>query len=269
MKDFIESDWNHAEGTTNRALGESPDERLFDLLVDGELSTEEQRELFARLDARPEGWRRCALAFVESQAWRSDLRTMTAVRAETSPPSSAPSPVEPPAMTKPKPDEVPPTPVRPARGFRLPRWSQAAMTLAASLLCAFFLGLEARRIWPAADAPKTIAVVPDVPRVPDKAPSTADNQATLVSQNELVGALTLGRTPQESVEVPVFRGPEYEQWVRDQPSAIPEDVRRAMEASGHHVEVERRFVPLTLEDGRQVIVSVEDVEVRPAKSRFQ
>lgn len=265
MKDFVESDWNNAEGTPNRALGESPDERLFDLLVDGELSTEEQRELFARLDARPEGWRRCALAFVEAQAWRSDLRPMTAVSVKDL--SPAPSPVESPAKTTP--EEVPATPAHPARAFRLPGWTQAALTLAASVLCAFFLGLEARRQWPATDATRNIAVVPDVPRVADKAPSPADNQATLVSQNELVGALTLGRTPQESVEVPVFRGPEYEQWVRDQPSAIPEDVRRAMEASGHHVEVERRFVPLTLEDGRQVIVSVEDVEVRPANSRFQ
>ncbi len=266
MKDFMESDWNNPEGTPNRALGESPDERLFDLLVDGELSTEEQRELFARLDARPEGWRRCALAFVEAQAWRSDLRPVTAVRAEAQPPSPAALPIEPTGMAKP--DEVSPSPAPFTRAIRLPSWTQAALTLAASVLCAFFLGLEARRHWPVAAVPKTIAVVPDVPRVAEKAPS-ADHPATLVSQNELVGALTLGRTPQESVEVPVFRGPEYEQWVRDQPSAIPEDIRRAMEASGHHVEVERRFVPLTLEDGRQVIVSVEDVEVRPANNRFQ
>ena len=50
------------------------DDILFDRLVDGELSGGERRALLESLDARPQGWRRCALAFLEAQSWRKELR---------------------------------------------------------------------------------------------------------------------------------------------------------------------------------------------------
>jgi anti-sigma factor RsiW len=49
------------------------DDALFDRLVDGELTGEERRRLLESLDTRPEGWRRCALAFLEAQSWREEL----------------------------------------------------------------------------------------------------------------------------------------------------------------------------------------------------
>ena len=41
-----------------------------DRLVDGELSEPERRALFLELDSNPTGWKRCALAFLEAQAWQ-------------------------------------------------------------------------------------------------------------------------------------------------------------------------------------------------------
>ena len=49
------------------------DDRVLDRLVDGELPDIERRELLLRLNAEPEGWRRCALAFLEAQNWREAL----------------------------------------------------------------------------------------------------------------------------------------------------------------------------------------------------
>jgi hypothetical protein len=49
------------------------DERLIDLLVDGELEGAERRRLLERLDSTPDGWRRCATAFLEAQAWRQAI----------------------------------------------------------------------------------------------------------------------------------------------------------------------------------------------------
>jgi hypothetical protein len=34
--------------------------------------------LLASLDAQPDGWRRCALAFLEAQIWRSEMRRIIA-----------------------------------------------------------------------------------------------------------------------------------------------------------------------------------------------
>jgi anti-sigma factor RsiW len=54
------------------------DDRLIDRLVDGELSQADRRAALARLEAEPDGWRRCALAFLEGQSWRESLEPLTA-----------------------------------------------------------------------------------------------------------------------------------------------------------------------------------------------
>src|SRR5690349_16591155 len=52
------------------------DSQLLDRLVDGELNDAERRDLLLRLERTPDGWRRCALAFLEGQAWRSESKAM-------------------------------------------------------------------------------------------------------------------------------------------------------------------------------------------------
>ena len=83
-----------------------------DRLVDGELSAEARRAFFARLDASPEGWKRCALAFLEAQAWRESF-----VEAAREAPASATTAV-----------------VRPVRPRVAPWMARAAVVLAASAL---------------------------------------------------------------------------------------------------------------------------------------
>ena len=48
-------------------------QRQFDLLVDGELSEADRRALLLQLEHEPDGWRRCALAFLEAQCWKAEL----------------------------------------------------------------------------------------------------------------------------------------------------------------------------------------------------
>jgi hypothetical protein len=55
----------------------------FDLLVDGELDPESRRDLLLGLDASADGWRTCALAFLEAQAMRSAIAP--AARERTAP----------------------------------------------------------------------------------------------------------------------------------------------------------------------------------------
>ncbi len=48
-------------------------EVVIDRLVDGELAPEEQRQLLRSLEGEKDGWRRCALAFLEARAWSKHL----------------------------------------------------------------------------------------------------------------------------------------------------------------------------------------------------
>ncbi len=59
-----------------------------DRLVDGELEGGEYQELLRRLDAAPDGWKQCALAFLEAQALRHDLAGLTREAAPHKAPSS-------------------------------------------------------------------------------------------------------------------------------------------------------------------------------------
>lgn len=50
-----------------------PDRESIEALVDGTLGEEERSALLLQLDAEPGGWRRCALAFLEDQAFRAAI----------------------------------------------------------------------------------------------------------------------------------------------------------------------------------------------------
>jgi hypothetical protein len=131
-----------------------PDDRLIDRLVDGELSADERRTVLARLDAEPDGWRRCALAFLEGQSWREALGLLAAGSREP--------------MTG--------TGRGGIRWRNLPRVRTLA-AVAAGLLAAFALGWVARG-GPSSGtppAPLASAGTPALPQVPDvPRPSTAD-----------------------------------------------------------------------------------------------
>lgn len=58
------------------AVDDTVDDAALDRLVEGELTETARRELLMQLDAMPDGWRRCALAFLEAQAWRTALSPM-------------------------------------------------------------------------------------------------------------------------------------------------------------------------------------------------
>ena len=61
---------------SNAATSAQPilDDRLLDRLVDGELDGPQRAQLLAAIDAEPGAWRRCAMAFLEAQAWEGALR---------------------------------------------------------------------------------------------------------------------------------------------------------------------------------------------------
>ena len=99
------------------------DEVMLDRLVDGELSPEHRRAFLAAIEHTEDGWRRCALAFLEAQSWRSEFNQLVG-RPQQAPPAFPEKKVRKPTRQ--------PVMVR-------------RVSLVVSLLLAFFVGLAIGR----------------------------------------------------------------------------------------------------------------------------
>jgi hypothetical protein len=213
--------------------------RWLDKLVDGELDDAQRRQALLHLENQPDGWRRCALAFLEAQAWKKSLGTIAATPAK---------------------DVL----VKPARANSswANRWS-SLLAAAASFLVAFGLGLAWR-----GHAERT-----ELAAVKQPAPATQPRRAPqpelgLASDKPQWSTMTVNLDRDndgiaEAVELPVVRGPGIDEaWVRSQPAAIPSPLLRALERMGHEVRHERQYYPFDLGDGRRLLVPVDEVDVR-------
>jgi hypothetical protein len=205
------------------------DECSLDLLVDGELDSGRRRELLRRLDEHPEGWRRCALAFLEAQAWREEL--------------ACPAPA--PALNGYAPWA--PRLARSERPLRLgPSWPAPARwgSLAAALLLAFALGRGTR------ESPNRSTMAPmEPPRIATPARVVAE---------------TPSPTP---ISLPSPEPRPDASWLDQTPDPLPEPIKSRVERQGYEVAQRRRLVSGRLKDGRRVLVPVEETQFRFVANR--
>lgn len=220
------------------------DDATLDLLVDGELSSADRRELLARLDSIPDGWRRCAMAFLEAQTWRQEFRTLSW--------KSQPGQATPSSMT------------RPERRRRLNlRALGTALAMAASFLLALGASFLLRNSWyPASpkDASEQVATNNGQmqPGSPSPSPRTVQGPARGAWQTVSVPV----GDGTESLQLPAAeRSTVDDAWVNNLPSAIPQEMLREWKRNGHQVDVERRLMPFPMKDGRQLVVPVDQVDV--------
>lgn len=224
------------------------DERLLDLLVDGELEDARRRELLLRLDATPGGWRSCALAFLEAQSWRDELGAF----AQERPKRAAAEPV-----------------ARPA-GF----WSGLtahALAVAASFAIAFGLGAWSRGGRQGEDPSKPSGTA--VAQNSQPTETTPPHDAALRQLLDQDGYMTLalgGVADGESrqVRVPVMQD-EFNPAMWHQPVELPRDLLAELERNGQTVRQQRSYLPVQLQDGRRIIVPVDEVEIVPVSQSFQ
>jgi anti-sigma factor RsiW len=222
---------------------QAQDDILFDRLVDGELSAAERRRLLASLDDQPGGWRRCALAFLEAQRWSEVLGEF----------------VRDPVPAQAADEKVSVTPVSPAHFER--RREVVWLAVAAGLLAAFTLGLTWRGGAPiAGNAPvpsgDTVAEVipPPASHSPDAAGAT--DALTLWVRDEAGKARPLRVPLVDARTLDQQLGMEFQ-------TGMPADVRSQLQDRGFDVRSKRRYAPLWLENGRPMIVPVEDTRIVP------
>ena len=218
---------------------------LIDRLVDGELDDAARRAVLARLDTEPDGWRRCALAFLEDQAWReavsviADTAAIPAARAD-----GVNAPIQPYA----------------AATFRArragPRLAPAA--IAAAVLLAFGAGW-ARRAPPRGGTARH-----------GRAPVLAASQSSGVSREPRTNP---PGTPSSAIEPILRRLPSrsviptsiVEKPARRLPLSQP--LRKQLQEQGYRVERHQGLMSMDLENGRTVALPVDEVEVRYVGNR--
>ncbi len=232
------------------------DNSRFDRLVDGELSGGEYRELLASLDDEPGGWRRCAMAFLESQAWSRECRDLCR-----------------PIDTRMAVPATTPAPTAPWRNYL-----GLFLATAASFAIALALGMQIRQRLPG--LPEPAPSLNDVVSVRKPASESTAPKAALVGRQSDPFGVAESLTGQpwgratlvmdgndgsaREIELPVFDVDNvYGRYQFENATVVPEDVVRELLQHGYEVRRDLRWAPFDLGEGRHMYVPYGQVEIMP------
>lgn len=230
---------NH-ERIERRETGDDLQTEL-DRLAGGDLTKAETRRLVERLDAEPDGWKRCALAYLEAQSWRGTFRSLAGSNGRG--PHSA------------------------TRGtVSRPREKAARIRLAATVAAAFLLGAGLTWVWqrsldrpaePAQIVQKETGNRPNPPAPQRKAPGKRKHKAGVLG---LVSVSANGVT--ESAFPVIRTADDQTVAVELAPSELTEYDLRLWERRGFRVEQHRKVVSVQLADGKAFQFPVDWVQYR-------
>jgi hypothetical protein len=246
------------------------DDVFFDRIVDGVLTAVQLRAAVERLEREPGGWKRCALAFLEAQAWAESFRAL----------GESPNA---PALEKAKPLVRSSGAAKPGRSGWM-RYAVAA-GIAAVAFAAGWLG-QARRTHHEVRAPVIVqsppvdAAIASRAQSPEQLPVAADKHSSdlsgsadfpLVAVSTPADVVPVGRTvarlrigPENATaEVPILAGPGVtEEWIWQQPPPVSERGQVVFQRYGYQVEQHRRLLTTILPDGRRLAVPVDEVQIQ-------
>jgi hypothetical protein len=238
------------------------DDQWIDQLVDGELSGDSRRQLLVALDSHPDGWRRCALAFVEAQTWRSEMRRIVEPVAKDQPGRLVSATVESAAVEH--------SNGCPSRQTRVsPLGGGTWLAIAAALLIAFGLGqhlgtgerasLSETQIAGANQSPAPVA---SVQKASEQQQAGGGDAVTLVVNDH--------RGVPHRLSVPLVEGRRLGEEFSDVPNWSSPELVRQLDERGLSLVARRRYAPMYFEQQNQripLIVPVDDAIITPANRR--
>ncbi len=233
-----------------------PADASFDRLVDGEATPAERRALLQQLDEQPDGWRRCALAFLQVQAWRIEMADWH--------PAQAPSPAsDVPASGIPASDNLASTvaPDAIASVLKTPPVAFAnrygkpliALAMAASFFLAFAAGLALRGAWRPQDAHDSspLASTPT---------STTTEDSRPLQPSEPMENQNLASTAQSPLAADfIWLSPPSESEGRY--AQVPQEVAIDLKRFGRPLQLRHELWPVQLHDGSRAVLPVERLDV--------
>lgn len=233
--------------------------RDLERLVDGELDLDGQRRLVRRLEVAEDGWRRCALAFLESQALGQELGTAAFV--EPAPLSSMGSDAS---------GHVSMAEARSASRRSSFSGYHSTLAIAASFLLAFGLGLALRGGLPSSGGNGGMHLATPERSAPDAVAHAEQKippvDAVVVPPRDLASATESDVSPAVRL---VEANDSAPTWTSREESIIPPHIRRALERLGHRVEEHRELLPIELDNGTQGYIPAERVELHYVGSQYQ
>lgn len=219
-------------------------------LVDGELDDNASAKLMQQLEASEDGWRKCAIAFVESQLWDQSLAPQGLVlsgeaESDDTGVAGVEGPTDRVSLAK-----------SPLQSDRSDSWrisSNHLLTLAACLTLAFFLGRQM--------APQpTTTLAPRETVAETDAPSPLDPNLQVVGEFEL---MPRGNRNGQPHRLPVLAGsPDF-----TDSHSFPDSLFQQLRDAGYRVDRSTSFQSMPLGDQGVMFIPVEQVDLK-APPRF-
>jgi hypothetical protein len=260
----------------------SIDPEELDSLVDGELPEDRRQRLLSRCEQIPGGWRACALAFLEAQCWRRELRSLAEAAREA--PAAAPDKLD-------KPDEtlrLAATP--PARPSAWRRHGTTMLAMAASFLATMFAVGMIRMEWQDG-GPLTTQIADNAPLVTDDGPATArplaprrgpetsrgESAVADASPGDGLGAGAAvrwvrvsmpGDDPQSDRELllPAIEASHFNDGLLSSaaPAGIDPQLEALLRQNGLEMRSHRQLVPIHTDEGQDAVFPMNRYEIRPS-----
>ncbi len=214
---------------------ESEQQRWLDRLIDGELTQDQQRQLILSLETRPDGWRRCAMAFLESQTWRQEFQEI-ANNCQPISPLVTESAVVANRISR---------PLHP-------------LAIAAGLILAFAIGFASQIMLSTNLAHQSIAS--------GNIAETQTAEESQVTKRETLKVTipSSNGESEETLELPLIEGDEnaLASLLTENRPVLSEMALKTLKSTGHQVEQHRAYYPVQLDDGRQAVLPMDLVEVK-------
>ncbi|MCA9185032.1 MAG: hypothetical protein R3E01_34945 [Pirellulaceae bacterium] len=206
-------------------------------LVDGELPEQERSRLLRQLDEIPDGWRQCALAFLESQCLDEvlgDIGKDAVVPAE--PETKLGIHVDSPSSRTRRPDAV--------------KW----LAIAACIAFAFAAGVFSRSTPRGSTRTDNHVAAYDPGQVQGDVIAQQDLHAT-GDRYEVQGEAPIA-APKRLVD-------DTSSWDSLANDVVPPEVRSSLRRLGHDVQTKRRLMPMVSGEGQQFVVPYDEVQIVP------